>query len=655
MVVRLSDPTQRWNRNITPEVKRKFRNLYKSRYPESIDLVPNTPEHDRLVDMLMSHAQDSERWMLDKHPTWDSIDEQLTAYIPTSLAERTSKSNDIRTPVSIVVPELYSNRETLLTYLMAAFGTDPMFRYEGLSPNDVLGAIMLEKIIEYQVKKSKALLSFHNQWSDGFGYGIGIIALDWKRRVSTRVVTEPIGLFIDGEFIQVGEEEVEQETLLYEGNTFTSIDPLLYLPDPNVEIYNVQDGEYVGWLDRDNYTSLLRDEAESDDIFNVRFLRNQPTSSSVYKGVGTGRDKIVPSRPNTDNNTGINQAVDVIYLYVDIIPDEWDLGDSEVPEKWLFAVAGDEVIITAHPLDLIHDNYPVAVCAPDFNGHELLPTSRLELMFGFQEIINFLLNSHIYNVRKSLKNRMIADPLLVNMKDLLSQKDIIRTRPPVWGRGVAGATEQLKVTDVTQNHMRDLGIVMDLTNGMSGAVDSLKGVQRTKGDRVSATEFRDTRMSALSRLQKTARLISVQSMTDTGEMVAFHTQQFMSQETYIKIAGRTEELLRKEFGIEDDRIPVSPSDINVAFDTVVHDGSIEGGEKVNNWLLMLKTIGGSQELSQNLDVSRIFIHIARLLGANNVQDFLRKGGSFNMEAQSSDTISQQAKAGNIVPIGAQRG
>ncbi len=652
MVVRLNDPTQRWSRNITTEVKKKFRNLYKSRYPEAVELIPGEQDHDQLIDMLLRHAHDSERWMLTKHPTWDSIDEQLTAYIPTSIKERASKSADIRTPVSIVVPELYSNRETLLTYLMTAFSTDPMFRYEGVSPDDVLGTILLEKVIEFQVKKSKALLTFHNQWSDGFGYGIGIIALDWRRKTSTRIVTEPVGLFIEGEFIQVGEEEIEQETLLYEGNWFTSIDPLLYLPDPNVEIYNVQDGEYVGWLDRDNYTSLLRDEANSDQIFNVRFLRDQPTTSSIYKGVGTGRDKVVSSRPREDNQGGVNQAVDVIYLYMDIIPDEWNLGEKEVPEKWLFAVAGDNVIITAHPLDLIHDDYPVAVCAPDFNGHELLPTSRLELMFGFQEIINFLLNSHIYNVRKSLKNRMIVDPLLVNMKDLQGQKDIIRTRPPVWGRGVAGATEQLKVTDVTQNHLRDLAIIKEMTRGMSGAVDSLQGLQRNKGEKVSATEFRDTRMSALSRLQKTARLISIQSMTDIGKMVAFHTQQFMSNDTFVRITGRTEDLLREEYGITDERIAVSPAEINVAFDTVVHDGSIEGGEKVNNWLLMLKTIGSSEELSQTLDISRIFLHIARLLGADNVQDFIRKGGSFNMKAQGAETISNQAQAGNIVPIGA---
>ena len=106
-------------------------------------------------------------------------------------------------------------------------------------------------------------------------------------------------------------------------------------------------------------------------------------------------------------------------------------------------------------MDLDHNMYPVSVCAPEFDGYTITPISSLEVIYGLQEILDFLFTSHVANVRKAINDMLIVDPYLINMADLAKPGPgkLIRTRRAVWGRGVENAVKQLAVTDITHNHM----------------------------------------------------------------------------------------------------------------------------------------------------------------------------------------------------------
>jgi len=65
---------------------------------------------------------------------------------------------------------------------------------------------------------------------------------------------------------------------------------------------------------------------------------------------------------------------------------------------------------------------------------------------------------------------------------------------------------------------------------------------------------------------------------------------------------------------------------------------------------MFETIAGVPELNQHLDIIKIFKHIAKEAGAKNVDDFVRRGGGFQGQNMSNEQVSQQAQAGNIVPM-----
>ena len=142
-------------------------------------------------------------------------------------------------------------------------------------------------------------------------------------------------------------------------------------------------------------------------------------------------------------------------------------------------------------------------------------------------------------------------------------------------------------------------------------------------------------------------------MQDISMFFGVHNRQMMSNENYIKLSGDWQEVLLSEFGksrLDRGRIRIDPSDIDINFNVICRDGSVPGGNYSDVWVKMFQILGQNPELAQKFDVVRIFTHIARNLGAKNVNDFVRRGGGINPVGMGQEDIQTQAKAGNIIPI-----
>ena len=625
-------------RNTTPLSSAK----YPYTYPFGLKLKPLTPVHDALVTTVMGLARDSQQAMSKRYDSWKDIDKTLTAYIPTDTDEKKVIAKDSRKPISIVVPVSYATLETLLTYMVAAFLENPIFKYSGAGPEDMIGAILLEMVVDRQVRQSKMGLALHTQWRDGLAYGLGVVAPVWKKRMGYRSVTG-----------EGGRERVP--AVLFEGNDLMNIDPYMYLPDPNVPVHKVQEGEHVGWVQRTNRMQLLSEELANPSMFNCKYLAHINGPSTLFSNQSQ-RDRYgVSNQAQTMTNSNV---VDVVYKYVNLIPKEWDLGNGQYPEKWLFGVAGDQVLIRAQPLGLDHNMFPVAVCAPDYDGYSAVPISRLEVINGLQRTMDFLYNNHFANVRKAINDILIVDPEMININDLLDPEGgiLARLRKKAWGRGVKDAVMQLPVNDITRQHIPYANFVSDLTAKYSGATDGLMGINRHTSERVSATESRDIRGSALSRLEKAARVAGLQSMYDLSYMIASHTQQLMEQDQYAKILGTWAERLQEDFGLADDprqmdirtgqRIQITPADLLIDYDIVMPDGTLPNTGDPALWKDVLQIVASQPLLLAKLDVVRIFKHWARMSGASNVDDF-----SMKASVQPQEQIDAQVQQGNLKPVG----
>ena len=625
-------------------------------YPEGLNLRPGFPKHDRLVSMLLSHARESQRVMSSRHRDWRKIDRNLKAYIyqPRQRKKTPQDKHTSEEYNRIILPVSYVILETLLTYMTSVFIRQPLFKYEGVGPEDVRGGLLLTEVIERHVKRLAVPLALHTIWRDAFAYGIGAGHATWHRVLGRRQNLRPQG-FIDRArrlFLQTGEvaEADTENRVLFEGNKLESIDPYLMLPDPNVPAHEAAEGQFFGWLAGSNLMKLLSEEDASDDMFNVRYLKligrkeSNIFSSSGRRG-GDRREKKINR----------NDPVDILWMYVTLIPNDWDLGSGSLPEEWVFALAADKVIIKAGPTDLNHNSKPVAVAAPDYDGYSIAPLSRLLLVEEYQRLADFRISAQNENMKRMANNRLVVDPSLVFMSDVNDSRPgkVIRLKKRAWGRGLAkDAVHQLQVQDFTQGLLDEADRLGNMAQDAAGAGDPLQGVPAQRTSRISAAESRDLRTASLSRLEKAAIIISYQLMQPLGRLFASHTQQFMTEDLFVKTTGTLGDRLREVFGEaglqgqRNERLRVSPLQIaSIDYDLSVHDGAIPGKEDPRLWVELFQVMAQNPEIGQQFDMLRVFRHIARQMGAKNPEDFIRRA-----EVVPDQVVQQQAAAGNAVPL-----
>ena len=642
---------------------------YGYKYPNNLDLKPGSKLHQETLGKLLSYARDSASIISKRFSKWEQIDSKLQAFIPIDNEEREVKKKDPRKPVSIVFPYSYAILETLVSYLVSAFTPEPIFRYEGVGPEDVAGATLMEKVINLHCAKTKVGLNLHTLFRDASAYGLGVVTPQWiirrgkKRRTGIRQTSLVDENNNTRRLGAISGSATSENVILFEGNGLDNIDPYCYLPDPNVPIHNVQRGEYVGWVDRDNFLNLLADEELDGDLFNVQYLRRCVNKvTSIYGTTNYSRQS--RSRIGADVFTSVYSApVDLLYMYVKLIPSVWGLGDSDYPEKWMFTVGADSVIIRANPLELDHDMFPVAVTAPEFDGYSPVSFSRMEILQGMQTIVDWMFNSHIVNVRKAINDVLVIDPYLLNVNDLenVEAGGFVRTRRPAWGRGVENSFKQLVMTDITRNNVSDVTFIIEFMRQIAGTDNPMMGNLRSGGpDRLTAKEFQGTSVGAVNRLERTAKIVGVQAMQDIGYFFAIHSQQFMSEPIYVKTTGDWSETIKQNFEINDGRVLVNPQDILVDYDLLIRDGSIPGGAYSDSWIQILDIASKNPVLGQRLDIMRLFKYIATNLGAKNVEDFELGGESAKqipaqMTTMPDEQVEAQVENGNLAPLMAMNG
>ncbi len=624
------------------------------KYPNDLNLKPGSDLHNKIRTKIWERARASRNEMQKRFNSWRTIDKTMTTYIPLKDKEEILKQKDETKPVSIVFPYSYSMLEALLTYLSMAFFQDPMFQYVGVEDDDTKGAMLLELVIKLHCIKNKVALNVHTNLRDSLNYGVGIAIPEWRRSYGKKPIRSSIITQSD-----LGESNQSQitfiDSLLFEGNALSNIDPYMWLPDPSVSSSDVQKGEFVGWVDRDNYMNMLSTENQPDSgLFNCKYLKGKKNKRSTFALDESDRNIRHGGTSELTKDSGdIISPVDNIKMYINLIPKDWGLSDNESPEKWFFCLSADDVITQCEPANHNHGMYPVAVSSPEYDGYSITPIGRMEVLYGLQHTLDFLFNSHISNVRKAINDMLIVDPFLVNIEDLKDPQPgkLIRLRRPAWGRGVDKVVQQLQVTDITRLNISDSAYITQWMDRISGADQSMQGSLRQGGpERLTSAEFQGTRGSAVSRLQRIAMIIGMQFMQDVGTMFAVHTQQYMSQETYVKVVGRYAEQLNSIFGNKTN-IRVNPMDLAVNYDLVVRDRSIPGGNFSSAWIEMFKVIGSNQQLMQEFDISRIFMYIAGQLGAKNVEDFRRNMGRVQGQVMPDEQVMKQVQAGNLVPTG----
>lgn len=641
-------------------------------YPDGRNLSPGSNLHDRLVEEVMDRARESYRYMSQHHDEWEEIDNVLRSYVRPERRKVQKKKNKsdqdkqgsekTQRYKELVMPYSFANLETLLTYMTTAFLRDPIFEYKGVSPSDKVGAKLMQATINLHTRRNHVGLNMHTMWRDAFAYGFGAVSPRWSRKFGKKTLKKELGVFdrVRNLFLKTGEEKVESEReLIFEGNDLENIDPYKYLPDPNAPIHEPQSAEWQGWIDRTNVKELLSREADPDSmVFNAKYLKHFDPRSTLLMTKGDKRNHYKEGDVHS-RLTSKNEPADVVWMYVDLIPERWELSDEDRPEKWIFGVAGEEVLIAAKRLGLTHGEFPVLNAVPDYDGHSASPISRMGMINDMQTIVDFMYTSHIQNKRKAINNQFVVDPTKVNIFDVKDPQPgkIIRTRRAAFGDdAVESGIRQLPVEDVTASHIQDAQILQDLMQQATGASDTLQGRLGRRTTRVSASEANNVQQSGLARLERVAQIMSMQAMQPIGYQFAHNAQQFMEQDEFVEVTGKLRKFLTKQQGseFERDRISVNPFDILVDYDVVPNDGTIPGQEDGELWVQLYQILSNNPKVAQNFDMIDIFKHTARQLGADSVERFELDSDQEtqvppNPEVMDDQQVQEEIRKGNLVP------
>lgn len=629
-------------------------------YPYGLDLNPNSEFHGKLLRFLLDKIDASFRDVSNRYPLMQEIDNMLNVFIPLDIIERRAKNKDPREPVHIVVPEMHAILETLLTYMMAVYSDSVIFKYAGVGSEDTYGAALMERLIDFQAKKQKMLLNLYAFWRDVFSYGRGYIMPHWKvikgsrmrrRRKITKGLDQGTGLPIETTKFLDGKPEIVPK-LLYEGNELININPYGAFPDSSVAAGDLQKGTFFASADRTNWITLMENEQDDPKFnFNMKYLQeyNKPFTSRF---VTSHAEK---DRTFSADAGGDQRIIDTVFLELKLIPSEHDMGDSKDVERWEFGISGDKLITSARKLEDIHGKLNVVEAATEFDGKTAFPISKLETVFGLQEVENYMFNSRVLNNRMTINSGWLIDPMMVNEDDLHNPGPgmVVRMVEQLWGRGnkVTDFLQPLVSPDVTANNITvDVPLISQIMRTSSGAEDSALGVVRSRGERISATEVSGARSSVLSRLARMAMIISLQAHQDLAEMMALNVQQYMTESTYIRTAGNWERDLKDTYNIKNDRLKITPFDLLIDFDTYPGDTLSTGAEDLPSMMQIFQIVGANENLAQQFDIFRMVRGLARVMGFKNINDFIteNKGQQIVPNIASQESIARGVEKGNLV-------
>ena len=603
--------------------------------------------HRKILTAVSDRIKFSKEKFQGRHDKWRKSEEAAIAYLPEreiDAAKRQKRAGGMPQFTTIVIPYSYGILMASHTYWTTVFmSRAPVFQFTGRHGESVQSTQAMEALMDYQLQVGGMLVPLYIWLLDVGKYGVGIVGNYWdvqESSVSNIVEKEQLilGIIPTGKTKKIKQTQRVQS---YAGNKLYNVRPYDFLPDPRVPIHRFQEGEFCARYAELGWNLILKREEQGYYTNTDKLVTGDQGANERI----SGSDQLeLPGTP-IGSNLFDKKAKDITKVYecaIELVPKDWGLGKGSYPEKWMFTVTSDyKVVLGAQPLGALHDKFPFQVMEYETEGYSLVNRSIPEVLDSVQNTLDWLFNTHMYNVRKTLNNQWVVDPSRVVMKDVLDPLPggAIRLKPEAYGTDVKTALTQLQVTDVTQNHLRDMNIVKGIGQEAVGVNEQIMGALAT-GGRKSATEIRTSATFGINRLKTGAEYFSAMGWSPLSQMMLQNTQQFYEDDKKFKLVGD----LALEAGPS--FLDVTPEIITGFYDFVPVDGTlpVDRFAQANLWRELLTGMVRFPEITAQYDLGRIFGWVAQLAGLKNINQF-------KIQQLDPEEIYRAKNAGNIVPLG----
>lgn len=624
--------------------------------------------HQKILWKLKERRDFSRRHCESRWDEWDRVREHQRMYIDlTRSARKADRTSDPSTPEmpfdrAVTIPLSYATSQVLMTQIMSIYGArSPMIQLSGVESDDVGRAWMMESVLDYDQRMTKAFTVMYAMFQNAIWYGSGCVYDSWEIEEGLTTSYEP--LIVDGvppELLRallgpMAFTPMKKWGPRKEYNRWQPIDSYNMRPDPRVPLWRLQDGEFFGHKFKIGWNSLIRRSNEAGPYFNVEALRERGTTTT--ERYDRGYDPVNPREPAERNF--IRDKKSSFYnceaMTVDLIPEEWGIGNEQYPHKWQFAWAEDDIIIRAHPMSNDHNQFPYSVAETDPDFEATFGPGQMELIEPLQRFTNWMFNAYVENVVTMLNNSWVYSPRFIEELDMEFSgpgehfrltNDAVEAMLSGEIGDVRQFLFQVPVQDVTEApYMNGVQYIFQMAQLATAANSPLSGIQLPTER--SATEISTITAKATDRMAISAKLMDENAVEPMVFRSIMNRQQYTRLERYYRIVGER----ARSLGLE--TIWAGLHEIQGNFDYKIISGIApeDPARSAANWINMLQTGGQIPQLQQPgpdgkmLDFRKVFEQIAKRSGIENMDEFY-----MDVNVVSNEEAAAQAQAGNLVPV-----
>lgn len=623
----------------------------------TLDIRHDTKLHQEIMERLTEYVKSSMSARSADIQRFARYDKIADGFIAVPEAEATAQRNSPRHEYqTLVIPYSYSAMMAEIVYITTVFlSRTPLMQVQGQTADAQTNEMAMETFLHYQMRASGSLPRLFQWLRDSRQYGQGIISVAWEEETSIAA-----GIVYE-QNAETGRREkklLEREVVNYMGNRVYLVRPEDFIHDPNVGVAQIQEGEFTGEFGIAGRHKIMSafESGEYIGANKQRFVETLGATGFSGKYWRRGADDVNPEHlyaARYDKQLEDHYAVDaatqgqgkrkpfhaeVLDIFVKLIPKEWGLNQSTKSQIYVFRVLNGEVLAQVRPLGCLHGKFPHAVAPGDIDLYRVSPVSTIERALPFEHTMNWLVNSHFYNVRKHLNNNLVIDPSRVMMQDLIRREPggFIRAKPLAYGTDLRNAVHQLQVADVTRSHISDMQMIEQYGQQVLGINDNVMG-QVHPGGRKTATEIRSSTSFSTNRLKQQAEFIGATGYADFQTMVLLNSQQYFNSELALKHLGMDQKDVAPWVNIR-------PETIAGHFMFEAIDGTIpvdrQGQAQIFTQLMMQMM----QVDPQGMDVMKMFSFLGELLGFRNLPNFRV------MQTMPDEQYQQQVQQGNLAPV-----
>lgn len=598
------------------------------------------PLHKKLQQKLDSRIKLAKRHHGDQHDTWATAEDRCLAFMPET--DKDARRRQERTAgdpkyTTIMIPYTYAVMMSAHTYWTSVFfSRNPVHQFSGRHGEGEMQVQAMEALIGYQVEVGGAMGPYYVWLYDAAKYGCGILGHYWcEEKLNYGQLVDMEGTLYQATATLPG----------YKGNRVFNVSPWDFMHDPRVSLKEFQKGEFVIRRFRQSWNQIIdrRDQGYYNE--NIKYLQG----ASTDRRSAESSSQLTFPQFDLGVSEGLDQEIEhaeggAFYeIYVDLIPEEWGLGKGvRGHQKWVFTITENtDVIIGASPLSYIHCMFPFDVLECEVEGYGIYTRGFPEIMDGVQNTIDWLLNTHFFNVRASLNNQFIVDPSKLVIKDVQNSGPgfLWRLRPEAYGADITKMFMQVPVQDITRANISDFQTMIGVGERTLGVNEQIMGALNT-GGRKTATEVRTSTGFGVNRMKTMTEYMSATGFSPHAQKLVQTSQQFYDVPSKLRRVGSFAQDAGAGF------LMVSPDDILGFFDLVPVDGTlpIDRMAQANLWKEIMAGVRMMPpQIAMGFDWSRIFAWAAQLAGLRNINQF-------KIQIAPDAMLAAQAQQGNVIPL-----